>query len=95
VAAALGPGWAVVATPLESQVGSGAQPGERLPSFGLAVRRAPGARRQRVERLARTLRTLPRPVIGRVADEVLWLDLRCLAEPDEALLLGELAHLPA
>jgi L-seryl-tRNA(Ser) seleniumtransferase len=95
VAAALAPGWVVSAEALDSQVGSGAQPAARLPSFGLAVRRAPGARRQSVERLARALRDLPRPVIGRVGAETLWLDLRCLEEPDEPLLLAELARLPA
>jgi L-seryl-tRNA(Ser) seleniumtransferase len=95
VAAALGAGWAVTAEPLASQVGSGAQPGQQLASFGLAVRRAAGARPQSVERLARTLRQLPRPVIGRIADDTLWLDLRCLEEADEPLLLAELARLPA
>jgi L-seryl-tRNA(Ser) seleniumtransferase len=95
VAAALGAGWAVTGEPLEAQVGSGAQPGQRLPSFGLAVRRAAGARGPGVERLARALRQLPRPVIGRVADDTLWLDLRCLDEVDESLLLGELVLLPA
>jgi L-seryl-tRNA(Ser) seleniumtransferase len=95
VAAALGGGWLVSGEPLESQVGSGAQPGQRLASFGLAVRRAAGARGRGVERLARALRQLPQPVIGRVADDTLWLDLRCLEEADEPLLLGELALLPA
>jgi L-seryl-tRNA(Ser) seleniumtransferase len=95
VAAALGPAWAVATVALESQVGSGAQPDARLPSFGLALRRAPAARRQSVERLARALRELPRPVVGRLASETLWLDLRCLEEPDEPLLLAELARLPA
>jgi L-seryl-tRNA(Ser) seleniumtransferase len=95
VAAALGPGWAVTAEPVESQVGSGAQPGERLPSFGLALRRAAGARPRSVEHLARALRGLPRPVVGRIAAATLWLDLRCLEEPDEPHLLAELARLSA
>jgi len=95
VAAALGAGWAVSSEPLESQVGSGAQPGEQLASFGLGVRRAAGGRAQSVERLARQLRQLPRPVIGRVAGETLWLDLRCLEDADEPLLLAELGRLPA
>jgi L-seryl-tRNA(Ser) seleniumtransferase len=95
VAAAIGPSWAVAAEALDSQIGSGAQPGARLPSFGLALRRAAGARPRSVEHLARALRGLPRPVVGRIAAETLWLDLRCLDEPDEPLLLAELARLPA
>jgi L-seryl-tRNA(Ser) seleniumtransferase len=95
VAAALGPSWQVAVEPVGSQVGSGAQPGERLASFALAVRCAAGGRRGSVVRLARALRALPRPVVGRIADETLWLDLRCLDEADEGALLAELARLPA
>jgi len=95
VGTALGARWAVSSERLECQVGSGAQPEQPLASFGLAVRRAAGAKAPGVERLARALRQLPRPVIGRVADDTLWLDLRCLEEADEPLLLDELARLPA
>ena len=35
-----------------------------------------------LDRLEAHLRALPRPIIGRMADKTLWLDLRCL-EPDE------------
>jgi len=94
VAAAIGAAYEVTSTPLASQIGSGALPVEQLPSHGLAVRRAAGARRgPGVERLAERLRGLPRPVIGRIAADTLWLDLRCLAEPDEPLLLASLGRL--
>ena len=96
VAAALGSRYAVAATPLASQIGSGALPVEQLPSHGLAVRRAAGARGgPGVERLAQRLRALPQPVIGRIAEDTLWLDLRCLEELDEPLLLATLAQLDA
>ncbi|WP_414652977.1 hypothetical protein [Ideonella sp.] len=43
-----------------------------------------------MERLARALRQLPRPVIGRISQDRLLLDLRCLDDP------GQLAsQLPA
>jgi L-seryl-tRNA(Ser) seleniumtransferase len=93
VSAPLAPAWTVAAEPLESEVGSGAQPGARLASFGLAIRRTAGGRRPSLSALARRLRALPRPVIGRVADDTLWLDLRCLEEPDEAQFVAQLTQL--
>jgi len=62
-----------------SQIGSGALPLEGLPSAGLAIRptAARGAGRA-LAAVADTLRGLPIPVIGRIADSALILDLRCL-----------------
>jgi L-seryl-tRNA(Ser) seleniumtransferase len=94
IGARVAPAWTVVAEPLESEVGSGAQPGATLASFGLAIRRPAGARRPGLADLARRLRALPRPVIGRVAEDTLWLDLRCLEEPDEGQFVEQLAQLP-
>jgi L-seryl-tRNA(Ser) seleniumtransferase len=64
-----------------SQIGSGAQPIERLESCAVVLVpcAAKGAGR-RLETLGRRLRSLPVPVIGRVQDNALWLDLRCLLE---------------
>jgi L-seryl-tRNA(Ser) seleniumtransferase len=62
-----------------SQIGSGALPLENIPSAGLAIS-ARTARRasQDLKRLAVALRRLSTPVIGRVQDGRLILDLRCL-----------------
>ena len=83
VATAVGPGVhgrTVVAC--ASQIGSGALPLETLPSAGLAI--APvGAQgcRPRASRLWRAaFRGLPVPVIGRIEDGALILDLRCLED---------------
>jgi len=46
-----------------------------------------------LEALAAKLRALPVPVIGRLADGRLWLDLRCLTAPDEALFTRQLTGL--
>jgi L-seryl-tRNA(Ser) seleniumtransferase len=83
VQAALEGTFEVTATPMSSQVGSGALPADRIPSFGLCLRPS-RARRSGVDQLETRLRALPRPVIGRLADKALWLDLRCLEVGDEA-----------
>jgi len=83
--AALGAAYDVAVVPMFSQIGSGALPVDQLPSCGLQVRPATGARNARaLARLEAALRGLPRPVIGRIGDNALWLDLRCLEESDEA-----------
>ena len=69
-----------------SQIGSGALPVETLPSAALAFTGEGG---DAPEKLAARLRALPMPVIGRIRDGALLLDLRCL--PDDGALLGALA----
>jgi len=94
VAQAVAPGFAVEVVALQGQIGSGSLPVERLPSAGLAL--AP-AGKQRVGRaldaLAAAWRALPRPVIGRIADDRLLLDLRCLE--DSAAFVDQLPLLRA
>ncbi|WP_201303948.1 L-seryl-tRNA(Sec) selenium transferase [Burkholderia sp. 8Y] len=86
-----GDAFAVTTEPMFSQIGSGALPVDVLPSYGLAVRLANGKRAGgQLNRIERTLRALPRPVIGRIADGALWLDLRCLEETDEAAFIAQL-----
>ena len=88
------PGGTVSVLAVYSQIGSGALPVDRLPSF--ALRLAPPAPARGAGRwldtLARRLCALPLPVIGRIADGALLLDLRCLE--DEARFLAQL-NLPA
>jgi L-seryl-tRNA(Ser) seleniumtransferase len=78
----------VVATPMTSQVGSGALPADQLPSFGLRAQQS-GGRRSSLDKLEARLRELPRPIIGRIADRALWLDLRCLELNDEAEFIAQ------
>lgn len=93
---ALGERWTVAVAPMSSQIGSGAMPVEALPSAGLVLRFAGGGSRGRtLERLGKSLRGLPRPIIGRIADDALWLDLRCLEEADEPAFAAQLETLPA
>jgi L-seryl-tRNA(Ser) seleniumtransferase len=73
-----------------SQIGSGALPVDRLPSYALHVT-APARRPGRaLERLAQRLRELPVPVLGRIHDDALWLDCRTLLAADETDLISAL-----
>lgn len=75
-------GYSAVACTCESQVGSGALPIDTIPSAGL---RLTGAGGNAPEQLSARLRALPMPVIGRIRDGALILDLRCL-DSDAALI---------
>jgi L-seryl-tRNA(Ser) seleniumtransferase len=67
---------------LKSQIGSGSLPVDRLPSAGFAIR-PQGKKSGVLNRIERALRKLPKPIIGRIEDGALLLDLRCLAENEE------------
>jgi L-seryl-tRNA(Ser) seleniumtransferase len=89
VARAVGGSFAVEVCECLSQVGSGALPLETVESAGLSIRALAGGRA--VEDLARRLRALPTPVIGRIEKDRLVLDFRCLA--DEEAFLSNLPDL--
>jgi len=78
--------------PCLSQIGSGALPTETVPSAGLTIKpsdaRAAG---RSLVGLVAALRQLPVPVIGRIEDQALILDLRCLE--DEAGFVANLSAL--
>jgi L-seryl-tRNA(Ser) seleniumtransferase len=77
---------------LKSQIGSGSLPVDRLPSAGFDVR--PQSRKGGVlNRIEQALRALPKPVIGRIEDGALLLDLRCLQPQEEAEFAATLAAL--
>jgi L-seryl-tRNA(Ser) seleniumtransferase len=88
VQTAIGDSYAVTDTPVASQIGSGALPADTLPSHGLSIRVVKG-KRGSLDRLERLLRGLPRPVLGRVSDKTLWLDMRCLSSSDEAAFVDQ------
>jgi L-seryl-tRNA(Ser) seleniumtransferase len=88
----LGERYEVAEAPLVGQIGSGALPLEQLPSYGLAVRAIKG-KHASLTQLEEALRALPRPVISRIADRTLWLDLRCLEPEEEADFTAQLQAL--
>jgi L-seryl-tRNA(Ser) seleniumtransferase len=68
----------------QSQIGSGSLPVDRLPSAALTFTPRDG-RGSQLEALSARLRTLPVPVIGRIYDGRMWLDLRCLEDEERFL----------
>ena len=83
VAHAVAPRFTVDVVDLMGQIGSGSLPVERLPSAGLALAPSTGKKDagRALDKLATALRQLPRPVIARIADDRLLLDLRGLEQP--------------
>ncbi|WP_207210657.1 L-seryl-tRNA(Sec) selenium transferase [Lichenibacterium minor] len=79
-AAAALPGYAVSVGACRSQIGSGALPVDTIASAGLFIRPADRGGDDALGRLAAALRALPRPVVGRVSEGALVLDLRCLED---------------
>jgi L-seryl-tRNA(Ser) seleniumtransferase len=92
IAAKIGGGFDVAVAACASQIGSGALPMETVPSAGLAIkpRAGKGGGRQ-LAALSMSLRRLPVPVVGRIEDQALVLDLRCLE--DESAFIANLAAL--
>lgn len=85
----LGDTMAVGTIECASQIGSGALPLDTLPSAGLAITPRDGkASGALVQHLAAAFRRAPVPVIGRIHDGALVLDLRCL--DDEAAFTAQL-----
>lgn len=87
----VGEHFKVTAEAMMAQIGSGAMPVEQLPSYGLAIRYGGQGRPGRhLIALEKRLRQLPKPVIGRIADDTLLLDLRCLETHQQAEFIEQL-----
>ena len=89
---ALGGGFIASVCACSSQIGSGALPLESIPSIGVGI----GASHKKesgrhLADLSRALRALPIPVIGRIANDTLILDMRTL--DDERGFIDQLSQL--
>jgi L-seryl-tRNA(Ser) seleniumtransferase len=86
--ARLAPGLGTSVIEAESVVGGGALPAVGLPTAALAIDPGPGG----PERMAAALRATRPPVIARVLEDRLVIDLRTVADDEEEALLAALAE---
>ena len=75
-------GYDLEVFPSDAQIGSGAVPDKTLESRAVVIRHT--ASRQ-VRDLEQRLRRLPQPVVGRIRQGALWLDIRAVADFDGLL----------
>ncbi|MDP9108878.1 MAG: L-seryl-tRNA(Sec) selenium transferase [Pseudomonadota bacterium] len=85
---AFGAAATVTLMPALSQIGSGSLPVDRLDSWAAVITPAGKRSGRSVDAIETRLRALPIPVIGRIRDGAVWLDLRTLE--DEAGFLHQL-----
>ena len=84
---AVWPGRPIAVEPCRSQIGSGALPVDLLASYAAVIGGGSS------DAVAASLRALPRPVLGRIGQNRVWLDCRCLEPDDERALLAGLGRL--
>jgi len=96
MAAAVGPDFSVAVMACTSQIGSGALPRETIPSAGLSITpQKPRSSGRALSSLAAAFRKIGVPVIGRIDEQALVFDLRCLDPHDEQGFLANLSGLKA
>jgi L-seryl-tRNA(Ser) seleniumtransferase len=91
VSSHLGDSYRVETASVSSQIGSGALPVEVLPSAALSITAANGED-EPLRSLAQRLRQLRKPVIGRLHNGALLLDLRCLEPIHEDTFIEQLSE---
>lgn len=77
-------GWEVRAKPSYAYAGGGSLPGTQIDSWAVTLEPATDA--QSVDRLAHRLRTCKTPVVGRIHQDMLHLDLRGVDPTDDSML---------
>ncbi|SMC33049.1 L-seryl-tRNA(Sec) selenium transferase [Polynucleobacter kasalickyi] len=85
-------GLTIDALEVMSQIGSGSLPVDLLPSCAIVISGGNKNSQKLVVRLEKLLRKSTVPVIGRMKDQQLILDLRCLREDQEEILIAAIHH---
>lgn len=80
----------VVPAPTRATIGGGSLPQETLLSWGLAVAPDPSQPGRSAHLLAQLLRQHDPPIVGRIEQNSIWLDLRTVEPSDDAVLLAAL-----
>jgi L-seryl-tRNA(Ser) seleniumtransferase len=94
MAVAVGPDFSVAVVACTSQIGSGALPCETISSAGLSITpKNPRGSGGALSALATAFRKLGVPVIGRIEDQALVFDLRCLDPHNERGFIANLSGL--
>jgi L-seryl-tRNA(Ser) seleniumtransferase len=75
-----------------SQIGSGSLPIDLLPSSAVVISGENKSAQKIVLRIEKLLRKAPVPVIGRIKEQQLILDLRCLRENQEEILISAICN---
>jgi L-seryl-tRNA(Ser) seleniumtransferase len=81
--------YSVEVVACSGEIGSGAAPVHKIASA--AIRIAPASSKKSMDKLGAQLRSLPVPVLGRMSNNALFLDVRCLE--DEAAFLNNLQRI--
>jgi len=75
-------GWTISVQPIDSQAGGGSLPGVDLPSWGISITSPIKSAVQ----LEKALRLGPTPIITRIVQNHILIDVRCLLEGDQDIL---------
>ncbi|MDE3989225.1 L-seryl-tRNA(Sec) selenium transferase, partial [Glaesserella parasuis] len=73
--------------PSEAQIGSGALPTEKIPSFAVTIS---ADKQSDLLELEKQFKTYPNPIIARFAQQKMWLDVRSVAEFEELIKILEM-----
>ncbi|UOF93891.1 MAG: L-seryl-tRNA(Sec) selenium transferase [Bordetella sp.] len=75
-----------------SQIGSGTFPIEKLPSYGFIIRSNNKGKLKKlaIHSLEKKFKNLSYPIIGRISDNAIWLDMRCLEFSEKEIFINQL-----